>query len=494
MLPGALEGRKKKRREQSAAVNPPDPRQSSSSRSSGSSGQLNDGVTGQPQCRPRVEDHVYASSVMNIPVNRGPGWGSTQQRSVSMDQGIGFGQNNPTSLANSFLISSQPPYPVHRTFSIQRNTNQTYFRHPRSPGITDHDAYREANSGHLGRASFQSQNSNDHPVMASPQWSVSHENRAREDSAVSPLSRSDFDPQHPYEQQDTQSSCNCQSQSRTELGLQGGSIGTDQCQMRPDSGEAGNCSEADIGVDEFASGLSALRVDRSDYRHPTSSTEYAYQDSLLSSSQSSRANSTRSTAGTYFSAGDGDQTETSPPTVASSVGSQQWGHTTLAAQYPESTVTRIQEPRRSRSRTTAFQRQVDIWQDGHRSLNAPAQLNNRTMLLDTQCQESNWVSVSIIDHLDLGRKTRRLSRPLNFSCTNGGEMMAREAITLTFRETGGVARTTDFFVASQEARFEILLGADDIDIFKMLVSNPPEVRRFFALVPRKQTTGKTIQR
>ncbi|KAG4436122.1 hypothetical protein IFR05_008401 [Cadophora sp. M221] len=477
MLPGSLDGRKKKRREQVAAVNPPDLRQKSLSRSSGSSGQLYDGVASQQRYPTRVDDHVVAQSVINMPVNPGLGWSiSTQQRSFSMDQAVGFGQNNSNPLANSFLTNCQPSYPSQHTSSIQSDTNQTYFHNPSSPGITDNNnTYRETNFGSLSRTISQSQNRDDYPVMASPRWSVFHENRAREYSAVSPLARSNSDSQHLYEQQDTPLSW--YYPSWTELGLRGGSIGTDQWQMRSDRSEAENCSEADISVDKVAGGLSALRVDSSDYRHPTSTTEYAYQDSLLSSSQSSRANSARSTAGTYFSAGDGDQAETSPSTVASNAGSQQWGHSPLAAQYPDGTVARIQEPRRSRSRTTAFQRQVDIWQDGHHSLNAPAQLNNRTMLLDTQCQESNWVSASVIDHLDLGRKTRRLSRPLKFSCTNGGEMTAREAIKLTFRETVGVARTTDFFVASKEVLFEILLGADDIDIFKMLVSNPPEYTR-----------------
>ncbi|KAH7321889.1 hypothetical protein BKA65DRAFT_513193 [Rhexocercosporidium sp. MPI-PUGE-AT-0058] len=372
----------------------------------------------------------------------------------------------------------QPTYPVQHDASIQSDTSSFHDRgFPETANLGTH---HRISSRSLGRTTLQSQNRNEYPVMASPQWNVPHEYRAREDSAVSPLARDEFDLDRRHEHQDAQSSW--YYQPRAEVSLRDEYFGTG-----PDDIEAENYDETNVSVDKAVSELSTLRVDSGDYRHPTSTTEHAYQDSLRSSSQSSRANSAGSTADTYFSAEDPEQTETFSSTRASNAGSQQREHTPQPTQQIGGTIARTRGSRDTRSRTTAFQRQVDIWQDGHRSPYAPPQLNNRTLLLDTQCQESNWVSANIVDDLDLRRKIRRLSLPLDFSCANGGEMTASEVVTLTFRETGGVARTAHFFVASEEAPFEILLGADDIETFKMLISNPPVARRFFGLIPRKQT-------
>ncbi|KAG4436114.1 hypothetical protein IFR05_008393 [Cadophora sp. M221] len=141
---------------------------------------------------------------------------------------------------------------------------------------------------------------------------------------------------------------------------------------------------------------------------------------------------------------------------------------------------------------TAFDRTVDIWQAG-----APGIPTGRTLLLATQCKKSNWVSREVIKDLGLLKSIEYLPEDQEFTCANKTKMFASEAITLSFREKGGVVRTARFYVASGEAPFEIMLGADDIIRFKMLLSNPPPEARAISKtgsVPRKPTKDEKPKR
>lgn len=125
--------------------------------------------------------------------------------------------------------------------------------------------------------------------------------------------------------------------------------------------------------------------------------------------------------------------------------------------------------------------QVQIWQDG----NLTRPLDNRLLLLDTQCTRGNWVSLNIAKSLRANR--RELLEPIQFEVANGQYIFARWITTLALRGEGQSATLCkQFFIADNETRsYDIVLGQEDLGEFKR--TNPP---KFFTMHHPIQTSGR----
>ncbi|RDL38894.1 uncharacterized protein BP5553_03234 [Venustampulla echinocandica] len=139
---------------------------------------------------------------------------------------------------------------------------------------------------------------------------------------------------------------------------------------------------------------------------------------------------------------------------------------------------------RRRQENLAYEREVDVWQDNP-SIQRPIRLNFRTLLFDTQCRESNWVSIKIVQ--ELRAEVRNLPTSATFLGFNGQVMAATQEASLSFKNSqGGSTYTAKFLVSADEAvPFDMVLGADDCRKFN-IISAPT----FLALVPLKRTKAE----
>src|SRR4051812_16145955 len=108
-------------------------------------------------------------------------------------------------------------------------------------------------------------------------------------------------------------------------------------------------------------------------------------------------------------------------------------------------------------------------------------------MLDTQCEDSNWVSMRIVKKL--GASTRELQHHARFVTFNGATMTSNLETTLSFAHMDqGAARPASFLVAADgEVPFDMVLGASDIEEFSIL--GPP----VFGLRHDRQKEGKVLR-
>ncbi|KAH8654989.1 hypothetical protein BGZ60DRAFT_532622 [Tricladium varicosporioides] len=113
---------------------------------------------------------------------------------------------------------------------------------------------------------------------------------------------------------------------------------------------------------------------------------------------------------------------------------------------------------------------VMVWQDALNKSGHPSRLDNRRLMIDTQCQNSNWVSKSIVDAL--GAETWILEHPKVFIAFNGAKVTPYLETTLSFAHMEyGTTKTAKFFVATTpNAPFDMVLGAESIKEFDILGS------------------------
>jgi len=89
-------------------------------------------------------------------------------------------------------------------------------------------------------------------------------------------------------------------------------------------------------------------------------------------------------------------------------------------------------------------------------------LKYKTLLLDTQCQGSNWVAANIVE--DLGAQTIALPEEVECVSFTGDKMTASRQTVLDFKNSyGGPGYRAKFLVSAiEKVPFEMVLGVDDI--------------------------------
>jgi hypothetical protein len=208
-----------------------------------------------------------------------------------------------------------------------------------------------------------------------------------------------------------------------------------------------------------------------------------YQEISSVGSSTSRTNSTAS-SGSTFSATQSD----SPKLVRLPIKSYP-AHSQNAYAQPtgidlQRSFQEIQELKRA-DNANAFQCDVDVWQDGlipRTNPPPPPRLRFITLLFDTQCQGSNWVSAKIIE--TLGADVDHLPNEAEFMGFNGQLMTPSLQATLSFKNSnGGSIHRTNFLVATVEnVPFDMLLGANDCIILKII-----KPATLLGLAPAKQS-------
>jgi len=142
------------------------------------------------------------------------------------------------------------------------------------------------------------------------------------------------------------------------------------------------------------------------------------------------------------------------------------------------------------SQPKKFRKNITVWQNGRKSdPQSTTHLDNIPLLLDTQCEESNWVAAKIVR--DLGAHARILHKPIRRTDFNGHVMEALFVTTLDFKFMNG-AQTfqADFLVSFAPVPFDMVLGDTDIERFGFLV----EVNHVLGLAFLKQTKGNDASR
>jgi hypothetical protein len=122
---------------------------------------------------------------------------------------------------------------------------------------------------------------------------------------------------------------------------------------------------------------------------------------------------------------------------------------------------------------------VDIWQDSRDSnRGGMVVLNNRTLLLDTGCQDANWVTQGFVNQL----RTEPSPLPCNkdFNAADGQIVTASMEIILNFKvRNTGKDYEANFFVI-KNAPFGMILGDKDIAKNKFLLQGN---QHFLVLAP-----------
>lgn len=293
---GSLEGRKKRRREIPATGTLLNTRQSASS---ASSGQLRDSRSDHRADGTRLDGHIYAQSMQNVPVSTVPG--SDQQRSFSMDDGIegthSSQSQNVVSCQHYHVLQPPPDFPYPRSDTFQSYFDAGLSANPRQgPLQTDEhvDQYR---------ASFERQSDNGLLMMTSPRWNVPTETRApRAEPMVSPLTQSEPDSYRNNEYPDEVAEGQIHRENGISLRCGRRSVDRSAPDYDIDFDKSFKLAQLyGYGVDKFNSDFATNSVVDTEYTHPAGVSEKYYQSSLASSSESDSMNSAGPRTERYYS-------------------------------------------------------------------------------------------------------------------------------------------------------------------------------------------------
>jgi hypothetical protein len=132
--------------------------------------------------------------------------------------------------------------------------------------------------------------------------------------------------------------------------------------------------------------------------------------------------------------------------------------------------------------TIRFQWDVEVWQNDRQG-NRTGPRHRSNLLLDTQCEKSNWVAEKIVHQLRA--QTVDLDYGQKFIGFNGQVITASCETTLWFENIQGGSTRSAVFLVSSVVPFDILLGADDC--VRLNIIPLPRVLALAARNPSKST-------